>query len=163
MFNNSSAWRTKITVVYCRLKISLNKPQIIGSKYNDKLSIIRSSLFADGRTDWAGKTKRYFSLKQAIKPAWHNGCILPFASKDIQSLHFVTHCNHVYNIDDPSVSHWLRCCATNRKIGGSIAAGVIGIFHWHKILPIALWSQGDSASSRNEYQEHFLGVKTAGA
>ena len=26
----------------------------------------------------------------------------------------------------------------NRKVAGSIPAGVIGIFHWHEILPIAL-------------------------
>ena len=36
-----------------------------------------------------------------------------------------------------SVAHWLRCCAKNRKV-----ADVIGIFHWHKILPIALWPWG---------------------
>ena len=24
---------------------------------------------------------------------------------------------------------WLRCCATNRKVGGSISDGVIRIFH----------------------------------
>ena len=36
---------------------------------------------------------------------------------------------------DPSWCHW--------------------IFHWHKILPIGV----DSASNRNEYQEHFLGGK----
>ena len=41
-----------------------------------------------------------------------------------------------------AVAQWLRCCATNRKIAGSILAGVIGIFHWHKILPIALWPWG---------------------
>ena len=28
--------------------------------------------------------------------------------------------------------------ATNRKVAGSISVGVIGIFHCHKILPIAL-------------------------
>jgi len=28
------------------------------------------------------------------------------------------------------VAQWLRCCATNRKVAGSIPAGVIGIFHW---------------------------------
>jgi len=33
-------------------------------------------------------------------------------------------------------------CATNRKVAGSIPAGVIGISHWHKILPIALWPYG---------------------
>ena len=38
-----------------------------------------------------------------------------------------------------AVAQWLRCCATNRKVAGSITAGVIGIFRWHKILPIALW------------------------
>ena len=28
-----------------------------------------------------------------------------------------------------AVAQWLRCCATNRKVSGSIPAGVIGIFH----------------------------------
>ena len=41
-----------------------------------------------------------------------------------------------------AVAQWLRCCATNRKVAGSIPTGVIGIFHWHKILPIALWPWG---------------------
>ena len=41
-----------------------------------------------------------------------------------------------------AAAHWLRCCATNRKVAGSIPAGVIGILHWHKILPIALWLWG---------------------
>jgi len=36
------------------------------------------------------------------------------------------------------VAQWLRCCATNRNVAGLIPAGVIGIFHLHKILPIAL-------------------------
>ena len=29
-----------------------------------------------------------------------------------------------------SVAQWLRRCATNRKVAGSIPADVIGIFHW---------------------------------
>ena len=41
-----------------------------------------------------------------------------------------------------AVAQWLRYCATNRKVAGSIPAGVIGIFHWHKTPPIALWSWG---------------------
>ena len=41
-----------------------------------------------------------------------------------------------------AVAQWLRCCATNQKVAGSIPAGVIRIFHWHKILPIALWPWG---------------------
>ena len=28
-----------------------------------------------------------------------------------------------------AVAQWLRCCATNRKVAGSIPAGVTGIFH----------------------------------
>ena len=28
-----------------------------------------------------------------------------------------------------AVAQWLRCCATNRKVAGSIPAGVSGIFH----------------------------------
>jgi len=28
-----------------------------------------------------------------------------------------------------AVAQWLRCCATNRKVVGSIPADVIGIFH----------------------------------
>jgi len=30
-----------------------------------------------------------------------------------------------------AVAQWLRCCATNRKVAGSIPDGFIGIFHWH--------------------------------
>jgi len=28
-----------------------------------------------------------------------------------------------------AVAQWLRCCATNRKVAGSIPDGSIGIFH----------------------------------
>ena len=27
------------------------------------------------------------------------------------------------------IAQWLRCCATNQKVAGSIPEGVIGIFH----------------------------------
>ena len=30
-----------------------------------------------------------------------------------------------------AVAQWLRRCATNRKVAGSIPDGVIGIFHRH--------------------------------
>jgi hypothetical protein len=62
-----------------------------------------------------------------------------------------------YNIMRTAVAQWLRYCATNRKVAGSIPGGVIGIFHWNFGPGI------DSASNRNEYQEHFLGEKAAGA
>jgi len=50
-----------------------------------------------------------------------------------------------------AVAQWLRCCATNRKVAGSIQAGVIGIFHWHKILPIELWPWGWNLVSLNSW------------
>ena len=34
----------------------------------------------------------------------------------------------VYGADGAAVAQWLRCCATNRKVAGSIPDGVIGIF-----------------------------------
>ena len=33
------------------------------------------------------------------------------------------------NIQGTAVAQWLRCCATNRKLAGSIPDCVIGIFH----------------------------------
>ena len=50
--------------------------------------------------------------------------------------------NILMNMTMTTVAQWLRRCATNRKVTGSIPGGVIGIFHWHKILPIALWPWG---------------------
>ena len=41
-----------------------------------------------------------------------------------------------------AVAQWLRCCATNRKVAGSIPAGVSGFFIDIKKLPIALWPWG---------------------
>ena len=64
---------------------------------------------------------------------------------------------------ETAVAQWLRCCATNRKVTGSIPAGVSGFFidiksfRSHNDLGV------DSASNRNEYEEYFLGVKAAGA
>ena len=52
-----------------------------------------------------------------------------------------------------AVAQWLRCCATNQKIAGSIPASVR--LHYGPGV--------ESASNRNEYQEYFLGVKVTGA
>ena len=35
-----------------------------------------------------------------------------------------------------AVAQWLRCCATNRKVAGSIPVGVNGIFYWHNLYVI---------------------------
>jgi len=68
-----------------------------------------------------------------------------------------------YCYRETAVAQWLRCCATNRKVAGSIPTSVSVFFIDIK----SLWSHYgpgvDSASNRNEYQVHFLGVKSAGA
>ena len=62
-----------------------------------------------------------------------------------------------------AVAHWLRYCATNRKVAGSIPAGVSGFLIDIKLFRSHYGPGADSASNRIEYQEHFLGVKAAGA
>ena len=58
-----------------------------------------------------------------------------------------------------AVAQWLRCCATNENVAGSIPAGVIGFFIDTKSFRSHYGPGVDSASNRNEYQEYFLGVK----
>jgi len=62
-----------------------------------------------------------------------------------------------------AVAQCLRCCATNRKVAGSIPASVSVFFIDLKFFRSHYRPGVDSASNRNEYQEHFLGVKAAGA
>jgi len=58
-----------------------------------------------------------------------------------------------------AVAQWLRYCAANRKITGSIPAGVSDVKSFQSHYGPGV----DLASNRNEYQEHFLGLKVAGA
>jgi len=62
-----------------------------------------------------------------------------------------------------AVAKWLRCCATNRKVVGAIPAGVIRFFIDIKSFRSHYGPGVDSASNINEYQEHFLEIKVAGA
>jgi len=61
------------------------------------------------------------------------------------------------------VAQWLRCRATNRKVAGSIPAGVSGFFIDIKSFRSPYGPGVDSASNRNGYQEYLLGVNAAGA
>ena len=61
------------------------------------------------------------------------------------------------------MAQWLKCCATNRKVAGSIQTGVSGIFNDIKSFRSHCGPGVDSASNRNEYREYFLGVKAVGA
>ena len=58
-----------------------------------------------------------------------------------------------------AVAQWLRCCATNQKVAGSIPAGVIKFFIDIKSFRSHYGPGVDSASNRNEYPEHFRGIK----
>ena len=62
-----------------------------------------------------------------------------------------------------AVAQWLRCCATNRKVAGSIPADVSGLSIDIKSFRSHYGPEVDSASNRNEYQEYFLGLNAAGA
>jgi len=62
-----------------------------------------------------------------------------------------------------AVAQWLRCCATIRKVAGSIPAGVNGFFIEIKSFRSHYGPGVNSASNKNQCQEYFLGVKAAGA
>ena len=66
----------------------------------------------------------------------------------------------VYSYTFTKWCSWLRRCATNRKVAGSIPDDAVGIFRG--INPASGPGVG-SGSNRNEYQGYLLGVKTAGA
>ena len=61
--------------------------------------------------------------------------------------------------DRGRVAQRLRCCVTNRKVAGSIPAGVSGFFFDIKSFRSHFDPVVDSASTRNEYHEYFLGGK----
>jgi hypothetical protein len=65
--------------------------------------------------------------------------------------------------DHARVAQLSRCCVTNRKVAGSIPAGVSGFFIDIKFFRSHYGPGVDLASNRNEYREYFLGVKAAGA
>jgi len=73
---------------------------------------------------------------------------------------------HFLNVDinlETAVAQWLRCCATNRNVAGSIPAVVSGFSIDIKSFRSHYGPGVDSASNRNEFQEYFLGAKAAGA
>ena len=76
---------------------------------------------------------------------------------------FIDNISRYLKVRGTAVVQWLRYRATNRKVAGSIPAGVSGFFIDIKSLRSHYGPGVDSASNRNEYQEYFLGVKAAGA
>ena len=58
-----------------------------------------------------------------------------------------------------AVTQWLRRCATNQKIAGSTADGVIGIFHWHNPSDRTMALGVDSSCNRIHVPGVFPGCK----
>jgi hypothetical protein len=88
-----------------------------------------------------------------------------------QKLKSVSKCVHFFGFsllfwcpsrlhEGTAVAQWLRYCATNRKVAGSIPPGVSGFFIDIKSFRSHYGPGVDSASNRNEYQEYFLEVKS---
>ena len=92
-------------------------------------------------------------------------CHLSQITKDfhMHNLSLVCVNTMVHTLKGTTVAQWLRCCATNWKVAGSIPAGVSGFFIDIKSFRSHYGPGVNSASNRNEYQEYFLGVKAAGA
>jgi hypothetical protein len=70
---------------------------------------------------------------------------------------------YYFALTGTAVAQWLRYCATNQKVAGSIPDGVTEIFIDINPSDSHYGPGVDSASNRNEYQEYFLGVNAAGA
>jgi len=81
------------------------------------------------------------------------------ARKKYSAINFI----HIIHKVGTAVVQWLRCCATNRKVAGSIPACVNEFFIDIKSFRSYYGPGVNSASNRNEYQEYFWGVKMAGA
>jgi hypothetical protein len=78
---------------------------------------------------------------------------------------YIQHLDFLYLplVEGTAVAQCLWCCVTNRKVAGSIPAGVTGVFIDIKSFRSHYGPGVDLASNRNEYQEYFLGVKATGA
>jgi hypothetical protein len=61
------------------------------------------------------------------------------------------------------VAQWLRCCATNWKVAGSIPDGVIGIFQCHNPSDRTMALGSTQSLSEMSTRSISWGVKAAGA
>ena len=85
--------------------------------------------------------------------------VLEGQEQDVVQLKQPSFCllNYFSSSKGTAVAQWLSCCATDRKVVGSIPASVSGIFIDIKSFRSHYGPGVGSASNRNEYQEYFLG------
>ena len=62
-----------------------------------------------------------------------------------------------------AVAQWLRCCAKNQKVAGSITTDVTGIFHWHNPSDRTMALGSTQPLTEMSTRSIFWGVKAAGA
>ena len=113
------------------------------------------------------QTSEYWCARECygLVPSWetdvqyHTGCSYKLQPSTLFVFIFSKYQYVVWT----AVAQWLSCCATNRKVAGSILDGVIRNFIDIKSFRSHYDTGVDSASDRNEYQEYFLGVNAAGA
>jgi len=65
------------------------------------------------------RSEGFYVNEKSIDTSWDRTSDLPY-------IIIIVCINYKYGT---AVAQWLRCCATNRKVAGSIPDGVIGIFH----------------------------------
>jgi len=65
------------------------------------------------------------------------------------------------NARGTAIAQWLRCCATTRKVAGSIPVSVSEFFIDIKSFRSHYGPGVDSAFNINECREYFLGVKSS--
>ena len=89
-----------------------------GQRVNTLATALSVESLGAGQAETAAITGQ-ISYRQARTPLWE---------------YYVWCSQETLNVCVPTrwgtaVAQWLRCCAANRKVAGSIPAGVIGIFH----------------------------------
>ena len=89
---------------------------------------------------------------QTISSSFHSRVCIDAISTDIQTA--LSEKKLLFPLNSyrgTAVAQWLRCCATNRKVAGSISASVNGFFIDTKSFRSHYGPEVDSASNRNEY------------
>ena len=93
---------------------------------------------------------------------WLLECSFGHCSAPVVAVEQFDYCSSGHS-SDPLSNRDLYCCATSRKVAGSIPADVIRFLIYINSLRSHYGPGVESASNRNEYQEDFLGIKAAGA
>ena len=101
---------------------------------------------------------KYFSFQEELSEIWWKMYMGLHIKHSLLSFFNTT---FVFSSDRSGTV--VKCCATNLKVAGSIPASVNWFFVDIKSFRSHYGPWFDSASSRNEYQEYFLGVQAAGA